>query len=220
MRFVFLMCYLLAGFHSLPQEKISRLEVERIVRFLASDSMKGRANGSTQLMAAAQFIASEFEKDSLLYFPGYPSFLQPFLVKTSDTLTLYNVVAVLEGKSRPQEVVIFSAHYDHIGMERGSRDSIFNGANDNASGTTALLMLAHYFAAKKDNSRTLVFCAFAGEELGLKGSEHFVNKINSESVVAMINIEMIGARNAAAKNSFFLTGARHSNLERILRKKS
>src|SRR6185312_4231166 len=107
---------------------------------------------------------------------------------------LANVVGILPGKSKKNEIVIFSAHYDHLGVgkpdEKG--DSIFNGANDDASGTTAVLMLADYFAKKRNNARTLVFATFTAEEIGEFGSQYFSRQFNPDSVVAMFNIEMIG----------------------------
>ncbi len=132
---------------------------------------------------------------------------------------LYNVVGVLPGRSLPQELIIFSAHYDHVdrGID-GRTGEIFNGANDDASGTTAVLALAKYFSARKDNERTLIFCLFAGEELGLLGSRAFVNQVASENCKAVINIEMIGNTNAAGKNAFMVIGANYSNLAEILAK--
>ena len=118
------------------------------------------------------------------------------------------MIGVLEGRSKPGEAIIFSAHYDHVGIQKGA---IHNGANDNASGTTALLLLADYFAKRNDNERTLIFCAFAGEELGLFGSSAFVPHINTDSVIAVINIEMIGV-SSVGRNAFFITGAEHSNM--------
>src|SRR5947207_1655216 len=80
---------------------------------------------------------------------------------------LSNVVGVLPGKSKKDEYVIFSGHYDHLGVGKAvNGDSIFNGANDDAAGTTAVIMLAKYFAAAKNNERTLVFAAFTVEEVG------------------------------------------------------
>ena len=129
----------------------------------------------------------------------------------------YNVVGVLPGKSRAGEVVVFSAHYDHEGVfpTRKNKDSILNGANDNASGTTAVLMLANYFAQRNDNERTLIFCAFAGEELGLTGSQEFVKYIDPNRIVAGINIEMIGVPQFG-KSKVFITGERYSSLPGIL----
>lgn len=131
----------------------------------------------------------------------------------------YNIVGLLPGKSRPKEVILFSAHYDHEGVfNRGKKkDSILNGANDNASGVTALLMLAKYFAQKNENERTILFCAFAGEELGLLGSKDFVNCIDSTSIIAGINIEMIGIPQYG-KNNIFITGYDRSSLPGILEK--
>ena len=217
---------------SQTEKSISEAEVQRILGFLSSDSLKGRGNYTPELQTAAQFIAAEFKKDSLsALFDS--SYFQPFTSKflsrkLRDSVAagiydakkiLLNVVGLLEGKSRPNEIVVFSAHYDHIGGSSGKkRDAIFNGANDNASGTTAVLSLAHYFAKRKDNERTIIFCAFAGEELGLLGSNAFVKRINPESFVAVINIEMIGCTNAAGPDAFLLTGAEQSDLKHILEK--
>jgi Zn-dependent M28 family amino/carboxypeptidase len=212
---------------------VSEKEVERILNFLSSDSLKGRKNHSTELQKAAYFIAGEFRKDSLLYFFNDTSYFQPFATKKLSKKgwqavagppydpgkILLNVVGVLEGKSKPEEIVIFSAHYDHIGTNKSKRgDNIYNGANDNASGTAAVISLAHYFAKTKNNERTIVFCAFAGEELGLLGSRAFVNTIKPEKIVAIINIEMIGDTNFFGKNSFFVTGSHLSNLVKIFEK--
>jgi hypothetical protein len=131
----------------------------------------------------------------------------------------YNIVGMLPGRSMPKEVILFSAHYDHEGVfQRGKKkDSILNGANDNASGVTALIMLAKYFAQKNDNERTILFCAFAGEELGLLGSKDFVNYVDPASIIAGINIEMIGIPQYG-KNNIFITGYDRSSLPAILEK--
>lgn len=210
-------------------DTISYPEVKRIIDFLASDELKGRGNYTKELHTAADFIAAEFSKDSLLPFPGLNSYFQPFTTKKDvvpeadsngvydPSNTLLNVVGVIPGRSLAHEAIIFSAHYDHVGMESGHGDNIFNGANDDASGVTALLALAHYYSKRKDNERTLIFCAFAGEELGLFGSKYFVEKIKPEDIVAVINIEMIGMHNVSGKNGFFLTGAQYSDLDKIIK---
>lgn len=132
---------------------------------------------------------------------------------------LYNVVGVLPGRSKAIETIIFSAHYDHVDSDpSGNKVGFFDGANDNASGTTAVLELAKYFSMKNDNERTLVFCLFAGEELGLLGSEEFAREIDPGNIKAVINIEMIGKTNATGKERFFLTGPRLSDLEKIMNK--
>lgn len=131
---------------------------------------------------------------------------------------LLNIVGILPGKSKPDEAVIFSAHYDHIGIKENlNGDNIYNGANDNASGVAALLTLAQYYAQQDDNEHTIIFCAFAGEELGLIGSRVFVNYIDQKTVKAVINMDMIGVPQDG-KRHIFITGAWYSNFVDIFRK--
>ncbi|RYZ23785.1 MAG: M28 family peptidase, partial [Sphingobacteriales bacterium] len=127
----------------------------------------------------------------------------------------YNIVGVLPGLSIPGEQIVFSAHYDHEGVTESGADRILNGANDNASGTTALLMLADYFALRKDNARTIIFCAFAGEELGLKGSTEMAEQMDTRKIKAGINLEMLGIPQYG-KKKVFITGSRYSRLPNIL----
>lgn len=135
-------------------------------------------------------------------------------------MPLANVVGVLPGKSKKNEIVIFSAHYDHLGVgkpdEKG--DSIFNGANDDASGSTAVMMLADYFAKKKNNERTLVFATFTAEEIGEYGSQYFSSQFDPASVVAMFNIEMIGTESKWGTNSAYITGYERSDMGKIMEK--
>ena len=133
---------------------------------------------------------------------------------------LKNVVGILPGKSRPNEYVIFSGHYDHLGIGRPTPDgdSIYNGANDDAAGTTAVMLLANYFAQKKDNERTLVFVAFTAEEVGGFGARYFSNQYKPEEVVAMFNIEMIGTESQWGPNAAYITGYEKTNMGAILQK--
>ena len=133
---------------------------------------------------------------------------------------LANVVGMIPGKSKKDEMVIFSAHYDHIGIGKPTAegDSIYNGANDDAAGTTAVMLLAKYFAAQKNNERTLLFVAFTAEEIGGFGSQYFSKQINPEKAVAMFNIEMIGTESKWGKNSAFITGYEKSDFGQILQK--
>ena len=135
------------------------------------------------------------------------------------TQKLKNVVGVLPGKSKKDEYVVFAGHYDHLGIqhpETAGGDSIFNGANDDASGTTAVMMLAKYFSEQKDNERTLIFVAFTAEEIGGYGSKYFSKQVNPDKVMAMFNIEMIGTESKWGKNSAFITGYEKSNMGKIL----
>jgi hypothetical protein len=131
-----------------------------------------------------------------------------------------NVLGVLPGKSKKDEFVVFSGHYDHIGTSKPNAqgDSIFNGANDDAAGTTAVVMLANYFAKQKNNERTLVFVAFTAEEIGGFGSQYFSTHINADKVMAMFNIEMIGTESKWGTNSAYITGFEKSSFGTILQK--
>ncbi|MBN3582497.1 M28 family peptidase [Algoriphagus aestuarii] len=133
---------------------------------------------------------------------------------------LKNVVSMIPGKSLKDEYVVFGAHYDHIGIRKGQagEDSIYNGANDNAAGTTAVLMLSKYFKELNDNERTLIFVAFTAEELGGYGSTYFSRQLNPDQVVAMFNIEMIGTESKWGTNSAYITGYEKSNMGEILQK--
>lgn len=128
-----------------------------------------------------------------------------------------NVVGLLPGKSKPDEYVIFSAHYDHLGVGTPVRgDSIFNGANDDASGTTAVIELARYFKTLGQNERSILFVAFTGEEEGGYGSHFFSRHLDPARIAAMFNIEMIGTESKWGKNSAYITGFDKSDFGRLL----
>ncbi|QEC41883.1 M20/M25/M40 family metallo-hydrolase [Pseudobacter ginsenosidimutans] len=133
---------------------------------------------------------------------------------------LKNVVGILPGKKKKNEYVIFSGHYDHLGIGKPNEagDSIFNGANDDASGVTAVILLAQYYAQQKDNERTLVFAAFTAEEVGGFGSKHFSEQFDPSKVMAMFNIEMIGTESKWGTNSAFITGYEKTDMGAILEK--
>ena len=128
------------------------------------------------------------------------------------------MVGVLPGKSKKDEYVIFSAHYDHLGIGKpdAKGDSIYNGANDDAAGTTAVIMLANYFSKFKNNERTLIFVAFTAEEIGGFGSQYFSRQIDPDKAVAMFNIEMIGTDSKWGNNSAYITGYEKSDFGKIL----
>lgn len=135
-------------------------------------------------------------------------------------LVLKNVVGMIPGKKLKNEYVIFSAHYDHLGIRRANKDndSIYNGANDDASGVTAVIMLANYFSQLKQNDRTLVFAAFTAEETGGYGAQYFSTHFSPEKVIAMFNIEMIGTDSRWGTNAAYLTGYDKSSMGAILEK--
>ena len=136
-----------------------------------------------------------------------------------DKMPLFNVAGMIPGKSKAKELVVFSGHYDHLGvMKAVEGDSIANGADDDASGTTAMIALAKYYKTLNNNERTLIFVAFTAEEIGGFGARYFSQKLNPDEVVAMFNIEMIGKDSKFGKNSAFITGYDKSDFGKILQK--
>ena len=169
---------------------IDSLTVKKHLYTLASDEMEGRKSGTPGIEKAAKYIENEFKRIGLSTFEDLETYRQTFNFKPrkgKEEITSANIIGVLEGKSKKDEYVIISAHYDHLGNEGKGDDKIYNGANDDASGVTGVLALAEYFK-KVGNERTIVFAAFTGEEMGLIGSTHFGKGIDASKFVAGINL--------------------------------
>jgi hypothetical protein len=182
------------------------------VTFLAADDLEGRAIGTEGEQKAAEYLAKEFEKLGLKP-KGTDGFFQPFTVSKPSNpheeavigtdgagITGRNVVGFLDKKS--DKTIVIGAHFDHLGMGGSgslhrSDSAIHNGADDNASGTAALLALAKILKHEELSSNVL-FIAFSGEENGLWGSNYFVKNptIDLASVNYMINMDMVGRLNA------------------------
>lgn len=172
-------------------------------------------------------IKANPENNTVLFVFGVPEAIT-FSIELSNTISkkmLNNVVGVLPGKSKPDEYVIFSGHYDHLGIgspEEGAphtaTDSIYNGANDDAAGSTAVIMLANYFKKQNNNERTIIFTTFVAEELGGFGAKYFSKQLPADKVIAMFNLEMIGTESKWGKNSAYITGFEKSNMGEILQK--
>jgi aminopeptidase YwaD len=133
--------------------------------------------------------------------------------------TLTNIVAVLPGtdtnEQTAKEIVLYSSHYDHLGVTPDGKE-VFNGADDDASGTSAVINLAQHYASKGGNKRTLMFSAFTAEEIGGFGSQYFSQQLNPDDVVTMINIEMIGKPSKFGAGTLWMTGMERSNLGELL----
>lgn len=201
------------------QESTGTIKTETVKKHLytlASDAMEGRKTGTPGIEKAAQYIESEFERIGLTKYNNLSSYRQNFIARD---IEMFNIIGVLEGKSRKDEYVVVSAHYDHLGVkEEGTGDLIYNGADDDASGTTAVLALAEYFTALGNNERTLIFVAFTGEEMGLLGSRHFGKDVNAAQFIAGINIEMIGKNSSYGPKTAWLTGFDRSDFGTIIQK--
>ncbi len=137
---------------------------------------------------------------------------------TVKTESLANVAGKISG-NRSNEIILFSAHYDHLGIRGSEGDTIYNGANDDASGTTAVMTLAKYFKDMgKKPERTIMFVAFTAEESGGFGSKYFSQQLNPDEIVAMFNIEMIGTSSTEGTNSAWITGFDKSDFGTLLQK--
>jgi hypothetical protein len=197
-----------------------RLDHERMLldaNILASDRFQGRATDTPGAAMAAQLIASRFTELGLSHFRD--RFEQPFSFVHRSIRALWrrnrpfvktysdakNVVGYVPGTASPDDFIVVSAHYDHLGVIDGE---VYHGADDNASGTAALLALAAYV---KDHPlrRTVVFAAFDAEELGLRGSHAFLQALPfpRERLHLNINVDMIGRSDAGR---LFVSGVRYT----------
>lgn len=207
-------------------------EVHADMEFLANDELHGRGSATRDEHIAALFAVSQFQ--SLGLEPGgdngtflqksplpnpLPPRLQQRLSKFEDTprKQTWNAVAILRGSAQPNEVILLTAHLDHLGIgpANATGDTIYNGADDDASGTTAVLTLAHILATGPRPRRTIVFALFGSEELGGYGNRAFLQHppIPLTSIVTNLEFEMIGRPDPAVPpGTLWLTGFERSNL--------
>ncbi len=185
------------------------------VTWLASDAMRGRATPSAELDEAAQYLAVTMADAGLS--PG-PSGLRRLAVGCGPGgESAFNVLGILPGTT--DEVVMVTAHYDHIGETTDGDDRVFNGANDNASGVAAMLSLAHALArVPTPPLRTIAFVAFCGEEHHFRGSEAFAAApaFALDRVAAVFNLEMLGHPDPLEARRAWVTGHAYSSLHQWL----
>ena len=209
-------------------------EVRADMAFLADDDLHGRGSATRDEHLAALFAASQFQ--SLGLEPGgshgsylqkaplpdpLPQRLQQLIAKFEDTprKETWNAIAILRG-SDPKlkdEVILLTAHLDHLGVAASSAsgDKIYNGADDDASGTTAVLTLAHVLASGPRPKRTVIFALFGSEEIGGFGARAFLANPPTPltGIVANLEFEMIGRSDPAVPaGTLWLTGFERSNL--------
>lgn len=202
-----------------PVEKglnvINKENAEAYIGFLASDELEGREAGFQGGRIAAEYIVSNLKTMGIG--PLSESYYQPFEAYNKERqkrgrfqvhpdsiaelkkgvhqkLSMRNILGKIEGKN-PNEYVIIGAHYDHLGFDPMlDGDQIYNGADDNASGVSAVLQVAKAFLASgQQPERTVIFAFWDGEEKGLLGSEYFAqNWPLLKDVKAYLNYDMIG----------------------------
>ena len=186
--------------------------VESAMTYLASDELEGRNTGTPGIEKAAVYIENVFKESGLK--PYFETYRDTFNLKD---IVGYNIIGYVEGNDPKlkDEFIILGAHYDHIGFGKEvNGDKIANGANDDASGTVAVLEWAKYFAKKKNNKRSVIFALYSAEEMGLKGSADLARRLKESKLklYTMINFEMIGVPRNGDVSMAYLTGFEKSNM--------
>lgn len=177
----------------------------RDIETLSADDMEGRSAGRPSIQKARDYVSRRFKESGIQ--PLGASMEQPFEIRrqgTTETLKGVNFVGSIKGKKFSNKYIIVTAHYDHVGVRDGQ---IYNGADDNASGTAALFAIASHFK-KKQPDHSLIFVAFDAEEMGLQGARHFVANlpVPKGSVLLNVNMDMISRND---KGELYVAGAFH-----------
>jgi Zn-dependent M28 family amino/carboxypeptidase len=203
--------------------------------FLASDAMGGRGSASRLEEIAANYVAARFIGYGLKPAPGMTGYLQSADVEVyaapngrqrirvaekqgqPGARKTFNAIGFLEGSEPASGTILLTAHLDHLGTKEVAKgeDGIFNGANDDAAGTTAVLELAHALAAGPKLRRNVMFVCYGSEEIGGVGSTYFGahSPVPLESLVTNLEFEMIGNQDPKMpKGTLLLTGWERSNL--------
>ncbi len=188
------------------KENVSEINLKNSIDYLASDELKGRLTGSEGEKKAAEFISKSLKSNGLKteIFPfEYSVKMNPHEENSSVKVNGRNVIGYLDNKAN--KTIIIGAHYDHLGLNEhhnstlmNSEGQIHNGADDNASGTSAVLELARMFSQnKKKENANYIFALFSGEEDGLIGSKNFAETVKTKypNVISMINLDMVGRLN-------------------------
>jgi Zn-dependent M28 family amino/carboxypeptidase len=199
-------------------------QIRGAMEFLASDALQGRGSGTHDELLAATYLASQLRQIGIEPAGDNGGYLQNvagefnFYREGRKQWNTRNVIGVLHGSDAKlkDEVVLLTAHLDHVGMrEGGSGDNIFNGADDDASGCVAVLQFARALAQKQAPRRTILFVFFGSEETGGQGNQYFLQHppVPLKNIVANLEFEMIGRPDAAVKpDELWLTGYDRSNL--------
>jgi Zn-dependent M28 family amino/carboxypeptidase len=196
--------FIIAGCTAPEQRSVTVLDTDQLIedlKVLASDEFEGRRTGTEGNRKAREFLVQRFEEEGATPFQG--SFVHEFEFSGRDgePMTGINVVGEIPG--RTDSVIVITAHYDHLGI----RDSlIYNGADDDASGTAALLAYIDYFSREQPN-HTLVFAAFDAEEMGLQGARALASdSVFLEKLKMNINLDMIAQND---RDEIYAAGTYH-----------
>lgn len=182
-------------------ESIKSEELKKNLYVIASDEMEGRDTGSPGQKKAGEYIVNYYKSLGVTYPKTLGSYYQKvpssFMKKWGggNLPDSENILAFIEGSQKPEEIIVISAHYDHVGMKNGV---VYNGADDDGSGTVAVMQIAKAFQeakkAGKGPKRSILFLHVTGEEHGLFGSDYYSQNpvFPLANTVANLNIDMIG----------------------------
>lgn len=223
MSFVAAVALLTVGRQSLPT--VTADELREMVTFLSDDQMAGRSTPSPELEKAADFIAGKFQANGLKPYDGKSFFQATNFTnqRSKRSGQVRNVIGVIPGTDPvlSKQWVLVTAHYDHVGAKaEGEGDRIYNGANDNASGTAGIIAIGKLLA-KSAPKRSIAFIGFWGEEIGLRGSKFYAENpvFPLKDTVANVNLEQIGRTDgdgSILKDQFNLTGYGFSDMASYL----
>jgi len=196
-----------------PTKFMNTIAAEKLktkLYIVASDEMEGRDTGSKGQKKAGKYLIRQYKKSGIPYPKGATSYYQPvpaayLNAQSNENLPdSENIWAYIEGSEKPDEVLVISAHYDHVGIKNGE---IYNGADDDGSGTVAILQIAEAFKkaqkAGHGPKRSILFLHVTGEERGLHGSRFYSENplFPIANTIADINIDMIGRRDVEHVNT-------------------
>lgn len=208
-----------------PKEKnveyansITAQDLKKHLYIYAGDEMEGRMTGTKGQKKAAEYIRDFYKKEGIAAAPGTTDYFQEvpesYFAGKREPRSSENVVAFIKGSEKPEEVIVISAHLDHVGMDKDG--NVFNGADDDGSGTVAIMEIAQAFqkAVKDGNGpkRSILFLHVTGEEIGLYGSRYYTENplFPLENTVCNLNIDMIGRIDPEKKenpNYIYLIGS-------------
>jgi Zn-dependent M28 family amino/carboxypeptidase len=194
---------LFLGFSAQAQSSIDSLQLMKDIRTLSSDKFEGRRVGTKGSRLAQFYLKDRFTQSGIQ--PYHNTYEYPFYFQEGDKKIMgTNLFGYIKGKS--DSIIVVSAHYDHLGISKSadSKDSIYNGADDNASGVGALLAIAGYYK-KHTPEHTLLFVTFDGEEEGLQGAKAFLKQppVSASLMVLNINMDMVSRND---KNELYVCG--------------
>jgi Zn-dependent M28 family amino/carboxypeptidase len=225
-KFCLIFCALMAQ----PNKVITEPAVRGHMEFLASDALNGRGSGTRDEWLAAVYIASQMRRWGIEPLGDNGGYVQDVTVRRNATAApthTWNAIGRLTGRGAGSaEVILLTAHLDHLGNRATAAsvarpvpgdaiDTIFNGADDDASGSVAVLELAEALAKGRRPRRTIIFAWFGSEEAGGFGARHFIDAppVPLGSIVANLEFEMIGRPDAAVPpHTLWLTGYERSTL--------